>query len=140
MVEQLRRHRAYILMFTLNLAVLIGVLYIMRRPEPRVITIFTPVPTASQVPNRAGAVGPLATETLPPRTPTVILLSQDKVNINTATVEQLDALPHIGPVLAQRIVAFRSEQGPFKGIEDIKQVDGIGDATFQDLRDLITVK
>lgn len=62
-----------------------------------------------------------------------------KMNINTATVDELDALPGIGPALAQRIVDYRTQNGDFKTIEDIKKVRGIGDALFNQIKDLITV-
>jgi len=61
------------------------------------------------------------------------------IDINTATAEQLTALPRIGPVMAGRIVEYRETHGPFRKIEDIKRVKGIGDATFERLKDLITV-
>lgn len=62
-----------------------------------------------------------------------------RVNINTATVSELDALPGIGPTAAQAIVNYRLEHGPFKSIEDIQKVPGIGPATFEKIRDYITV-
>ncbi|RMF49735.1 MAG: ComEA family DNA-binding protein [Anaerolineae bacterium] len=61
------------------------------------------------------------------------------VNINTASQAELESLPGIGPSLAQRIIAYRQENGPFAAIEDIQKVSGIGPATFERLRDLITV-
>ena len=62
------------------------------------------------------------------------------VNINTATLEQLQTLPKIGAVTAQRIVEYRTKNGPFARIEDIQKVTGIGDATYATLAPLITVK
>lgn len=63
-----------------------------------------------------------------------------KVNINTAPAEVLDErLEGVGPVIAQRIVSYREENGPFQSIEEIKNVKGIGDSTFENLRDDITV-
>jgi len=50
--------------------------------------------------------------------------AQHRVNLNTATAEQLDALPGIGPALAERIVDFRSQQGPFASVDDLKKVQG----------------
>ncbi len=61
------------------------------------------------------------------------------VNINTATLEELDTLPGIGPTTAQKILDYRTENGPFSVIEDIMNVSGIGPATFEDIKDLITV-
>lgn len=61
------------------------------------------------------------------------------VNINTASKEELDALPGVGPVKAQAIVDYRKANGPFKTIDDLKKVNGIGDATFEKLKSDITV-
>ncbi len=61
-----------------------------------------------------------------------------KVNINRADRAQLETLPGIGPTLAQRIISYREEQGPFHRIEDLKKVSGIGDKTFEGLKDLIS--
>ena len=61
------------------------------------------------------------------------------VNINTATVQELEALPGIGPTLAQRIVDDREENGPFPAIESLIRVKGIGENKMEALLDLITV-
>ncbi|MFQ5946078.1 MAG: helix-hairpin-helix domain-containing protein [Anaerolineae bacterium] len=65
--------------------------------------------------------------------------SGGKVNINRADLSQLDTLPGIGPGLAQRILDYRRANGPFKTIEDLLAVPGIGETIFLGLRDLITV-
>ena len=65
---------------------------------------------------------------------------ENRVNINTASASELDALPGIGPVLAQRIIDRRTEQGPFTSVEELLEVDGIGQATLDGLREFITVK
>ena len=62
-----------------------------------------------------------------------------KININTATAAELDNLPGIGPVLSQRIVDYRKANGPFAAIEDIKNVQGIGEVTFEEIRESIFV-
>lgn len=62
-----------------------------------------------------------------------------KVNLNTATLAQLDALPGVGPVLAQRILTHRDQHGGFRSVGDLRQVDGIGDARYEQLKDLVTV-
>jgi competence protein ComEA len=71
----------------------------------------------------------------PGRADTVQLL----ININTATLAELESLPEIGPVTAQAIITYRSEHGPFRTIEAIDAVPGIGPATFDAIKDLITV-
>lgn len=62
------------------------------------------------------------------------------ININTATAAELETLPRIGPVTAQKIVEYREQHGPFQSIEDIKRVSGIGDATFEAIKALIVVR
>src|SRR5664279_6646520 len=61
------------------------------------------------------------------------------VNINTATKEELDALPEIGPVKAQAIVDYRNANGPFKTPEDIMKVSGIKEGTFAKVKGMIAV-
>ncbi|HEX6684472.1 MAG TPA: ComEA family DNA-binding protein [Candidatus Limnocylindrales bacterium] len=60
-----------------------------------------------------------------------------KVNLNTASLAQLDTLPGVGPVLAQRIIDFRAKRGGFRSVEELRQVDGIGEETFARLKDLV---
>jgi len=62
-----------------------------------------------------------------------------KINLNTATLAQLQELPRIGPKVAQRILDFRQQHGRFQRIEDLMKVQGIGEKTFQNLKPLITV-
>jgi competence protein ComEA len=62
-----------------------------------------------------------------------------KVNLNTATAEQLDTLPGVGPVTAQAILDWREENGRLGSVEDLLDVKGIGDATLDALRDFVTV-
>jgi competence protein ComEA len=61
------------------------------------------------------------------------------VNLNTATSEQLQTLPGVGPVLAERILAFRVQRGGFTAVSQLRQVSGIGDARFAELKDRVTV-
>lgn len=63
-----------------------------------------------------------------------------KTNINTSSSEMLQALPHIGPALAARIITYRTEKGPFKNINELTRVQGIGPATLGKIKDLITVE
>lgn len=60
------------------------------------------------------------------------------ININSASVSELDDLPGIGPSKAQAIITYREENGPFKAIEEIKNVSGIGESSFEKIKDLIT--
>jgi competence protein ComEA len=62
------------------------------------------------------------------------------VNINTATAEELDALPGIGPTKAQAIIDYRNQNGPFKSIEDIENVKGIKEGEFGKIKDMIRVR
>ena len=65
--------------------------------------------------------------------------SSGVININSATLELLDTLPGIGPSTAQSIIDYRLEVGFFESIEDIMNVTGIGEATFNEIKDLITI-
>ena len=66
--------------------------------------------------------------------------SNEKVNINTATQEELDTLPGIGPSIASKIIDYREQNGKFNSIEEIKEVSGIGDAKYEKIKDSITIK
>ncbi|MFI2258784.1 helix-hairpin-helix domain-containing protein [Streptomyces tubercidicus] len=59
------------------------------------------------------------------------------VSLSTATEQQLDSLPGVGPVLARHIVEFRSQHGGFSSVDQLRQVTGIGDRRFADLRPLV---
>ncbi|MCX6364026.1 MAG: helix-hairpin-helix domain-containing protein [Actinobacteria bacterium] len=61
------------------------------------------------------------------------------VNINTASLEELDSLDGVGPATAQKIIDYRTASGPFKTVDEIKNVSGIGDAKFAAMKDSITV-
>jgi len=82
----------------------------------------------------------LGEETLPVQPPSAQAASEGKVNINTADLTALERLPGIGPTIAQRILDYRQAHGPFTRIEGITDVSGIGSATFEKIRDLITTK
>ncbi|MFI9149614.1 helix-hairpin-helix domain-containing protein [Streptomyces sp. NPDC053367] len=59
------------------------------------------------------------------------------VSLTTATIEQLDGLPGVGPVLAQHIVDYRTQHGGFRSVDELREVNGIGERRFADLRDLV---
>jgi competence protein ComEA len=61
------------------------------------------------------------------------------VDLNSADAAALDALPGIGPVLAQRVVDHRERTGPFSSVDELVSVSGIGPAVLADIRDLVTV-
>ena len=62
------------------------------------------------------------------------------VNINTANAEQLQLLPRVGPALAGRIIAFRETNGPFRSVDEIVAVKGIGERSFAKLEPYLTIK
>lgn len=59
------------------------------------------------------------------------------IGLNTATLEQLDTLPGVGPVLAQHIVDYRTEHGGFRSVDELREVNGIGDRRFEDLQNAV---
>lgn len=69
-----------------------------------------------------------------------LIREPQKVNINTATLRELDTLPRIGPVLARRIIDYRQMHGSFQAIEEIVKIKGIGEKTFDKLSGLITIE
>jgi len=90
------------------------------------------VPAAMQTrPSETAARESVPQETEPPvRFP---------IDLNTATLEQLQALPGIGPVLAKRIVSYREENGPFSAAGDLMLVEGIGEKRMEEILDLISI-
>jgi competence protein ComEA len=106
-------------------------------------TIYVPVKAPAGQPEAASSSEvSVAARTVAAPSPGVMVNQQQgsgKVNINTADLAQLDTLPGIGEAYAQRIIQYREINGPFQTIEDIKQVSGIGDKKFEQMKDLITV-
>jgi len=90
-------------------------------------TAETPLPISNEAPAPEGGGGG------------EVGVSGALVNINTATLAELETLPGIGPSLGQNIIDYREASGPFVTIEDIMKVSGIGTAKFEAIRDLITV-
>lgn len=63
----------------------------------------------------------------------------EPINLNTASADELDKLPGVGPATAQKIIDYRNQNGGFQSVEQLNDVSGIGDATFAKLKDLVTV-
>lgn len=61
-----------------------------------------------------------------------------KMSLATATADELDELPGVGPVTAQKILDYRAEHGPFRSVDDLDAVPGIGPTRVEQLRDLVT--
>ncbi|MEV5090541.1 ComEA family DNA-binding protein [Streptomyces griseoincarnatus] len=88
------------------------------------LVIGGPAPAGAAVPAAPAGTGTAAGPTTP-------------VSLSTATVDQLDTLPGVGPVLAQHIVDYRTRNGGFRSVDELREVNGIGDRRFADLRDLV---
>ncbi len=98
-----------------------------------------------QIPGGLPASQPQGSNTVPftilttPAATATSLAAADLININTATLAELDSLPNIGATTAQNIITYRTQHGPFARIEDIMNVPGIGPSTFDAIKNLITV-
>jgi competence protein ComEA len=101
------------------------------RADPASVNLAAPLADGQQI--AVGVPGAPSATTSTGGTPSA------KVDLNTATVEQLDALPGIGPVLAQRIVDYRTQQGRFTSADQLDDVPGIGPALYARLSGSVTV-
>lgn len=105
-----------------------------RRADLSLVNLAAPVADGSQVvvPRRASPAAPGANEggedAAAPAGP---------IHLNTATVEQLDELPGVGPVTAQKIVDYREQHGAFSSVDDLDAIPGIGPARLEQLRELV---
>ena len=114
--------------------------------ESQVESIEETLPDANQVtqviPSTAANVtdaSMMATQTESIADPTVVPVEDKRVNLNTATLEELDALPGVGPSTAKNIIAYRVAHGGFAAPEEIMNVKRIGEKTFQKLEEYIKV-
>lgn len=102
----------------------------------------TRITVAPRIRSNTSTVAP----SIPGATPTTVLQSAEnsssaigKINLNTASVEQLDTLPGVGPSTAKAIISYRTKSGSFKKVSDLMNVPGIGQAKFEAVRNLVTV-
>lgn len=185
-------------MFALMLAVVAGVICLLRRDEPRPLVILTPQPSAVDtlspiqvqvlgavnrpgtyqlsgdarvadalqraggvraegdvsgldltMPLREGLTLDVPARDLDDAPPNALAqpapaaadaTPRAKINLNTATLQELDTLPGIGPVLAQRILDYRRAHGSFQSVDELKQVRGIGDALYEEIQAMVTIQ
>lgn len=76
---------------------------------------------------------------IPPASSPTGVAARGKVNINRASSSELQSLPHVGPAMADRILDWRKDNGHFSSIDDLLNVSGIGQKTFESLKDLVTI-
>ena len=106
--------------------------------EPESIILETPIASATTTTHIQTTV--TATFTATATTTTATRTASARININTADETTLAQLPRIGPTLARRIITYRQQHGLFQSTGDIKNVPGIGNATFEAIKDLIVVE
>jgi competence protein ComEA len=101
-----------------------------RKADLSLVNLAAPVSDGTQivVPRRAPSTAPAEPGAVPAAGP---------VHLNTATVEQLDELPGVGPVTAQKIVEYREQHGAFSSVDDLDAIPGIGPARLEQLRELV---
>lgn len=105
-----------------------------RKADVSLVNLAAPVSDGTQivVPQRAPPVAPGAAAEAPGASP-----ATGPIHLNTATVEQLDELPGVGPVTAQKIVDYREQHGAFSSVDDLDAIPGIGPARLEQLRELV---
>ena len=105
-----------------------------------VLWIGWPVP--KEEPRQAKPEQPIATQAPAawPVTAAAPAKAEPKVNLNRASADELQALPGVGPVLAQRMVEWRKAHGRYRTVDDLQEVKGIGKKRMEQLRSFVTVK
>jgi competence protein ComEA len=104
-----------------------------RRADLSLVNLAAPVSDGTQVvvPRRVPPAGGGSTAADPSAAPA------GPIHLNTATVEQLDELPGVGPITAQKIVDYREQHGAFSSVDDLDAIPGIGPARLEQLRELV---
>ena len=125
-----------LVILTCVFAAFLGGFHIGRRMNRSPVHIYQIAPAEETQPEEAEEAEEPAEEAAEETEPAVIF----PLNINTATIPELDQLPGIGPVLAQRIVDYRDAHGGYNAVEELVKVNGIGDAKLMEILDLITVE
>lgn len=107
-----------------------------------VLWIGWPVPQEKPTPPVQGKAGTMPATMQEPATvaPVKPAVAGNKLDLNRATVTELETLPGVGPVLAQRMVEWRKAHGRYRTVEDMRDVKGIGKKRMEQLRPLVTVK
>ncbi len=150
--ERLHRAEIIVLALTVACALFTAGFFIGRSTAGSVVTVQRLTGAPSTQPSRqpapspppAGSPLPASDETAAPAgAPDVSTDAGDgadvKININTAALPELESLPGIGQVLAGRIIAYREQNGGFKTVDELMDVDGIGQAKFDAVKDMITI-
>ena len=125
-----------LVILTCVFAAFLGGFHIGRRMNRSPVHIYQIAPAEETQPEEAEEAEEPAEEAAEETEPAVVF----PLNINTATIPELDELPGIGPVLAQRIVDYREVHGGYKAVEELVKVNGIGDSKLMEILDLITVE
>jgi competence ComEA-like helix-hairpin-helix protein len=147
---QSRFDRNYVVLFVVTIASLAGVVFLLRREAPRPVVIRQPAPRAAvreakptlpkpTAPKPTVVVNNLISATTAAPSPETVPVPV-KINLNTATLAELEALPRIGPVLAQRILDYRTEKGRFSSVRELVEVRGIGETIFSELEPLVSIE
>jgi competence protein ComEA len=110
-----------------------------RNAEPASVNLARPVVDGEQLVVLARGQGPAVAAPPAPGGTVTSGAPGTPIDLNSATLEQLDTLPGVGPVLAQRILDWRSEHGRFGSTDELREVSGIGEATFADIKALVRV-
>ncbi|MCX7992240.1 MAG: helix-hairpin-helix domain-containing protein [Fimbriimonadales bacterium] len=98
------------------------------------------VPRKGETPSPVVAAPTAASASRPARSERAAASPRFPINLNTATAEDLEAIPGIGPTLAQRIVEYRATHGKFSSVDDLLEVHGIGQKRLENMRPYVTVK